>query len=116
LVVGWARARRLLWFLTWFGVFFLIVGAIFIWSMGYLVHEALGVYGLTTQQGGWYGPNGIWFVYFDVFESSVRESLIASVIFGIIIGSLGMFGVIRRWNKKTDEETMEDRELQSVLS
>lgn len=96
--------RRLLVSLSCFALFFLIVGAIAIGYMDSLVHVALGAYGTNVDKGGYYG-NGIWYVSFDVFESYVHELMIVSVLFGIIIGSLGMFGILKLWNKKMNVET-----------
>jgi membrane-bound ClpP family serine protease len=73
--------------------------------MDYLVHGALGVYGKTFHIGGFHGSDGDWFAYYDVFESTVRELMIASVLFGIFVGSLGMFGILRIRNKKSEDRS-----------
>ena len=92
-------------FLSCFAVFSLVAGSIFIGYMDYQVHSALGVYGINIQDSGWgyyVTPSGTWYHNFNVLESSMHEWIMLSVLFGIIIGSLGMLGILKLWNKKSE--------------
>lgn len=106
-----ARAKRLLWFFCWFGILFLVISAIFVYAMNYFVHIAIGTYGLSYNTGGYFG-NGIWFTTFATLEYSIQEYMVAGIVFGMIVGSLGMLGVVRRWNKKEDAETEGNSQLE----
>ncbi len=74
---------------------FLLIGAVFIGEMTvFYVTPAIRQYEGGALINNW-----------ETLLYSMQEYMIASVIFGIIVGGLGTLGVVGRWNKKENVET-----------